>query len=286
MKDVQTMDKTINLLVQLQDLMDARSQQEATDTRGRLEQLDGSIEAYKKLLPEDIVSTYLRIRQHHDVAIVPISGQVCTGCGMTLPVAMVHQVKAAQDLILCPTCTRMLFYPAQDLPRRIPQEMNRFGSAPKIGLSRFSSEKLMLPHTKAQSKEDVFNEICTMLQENDYIDDQAALFEAAMRREAIVSTALEHGLAFPHVRGVEGGGLTLACATSEAGFAFDAGEKNLTHIVFFVVIPTAASAFYLKLLSGLTRTFQKKAARDRVAAYNDQDKLWKGLCSLTKNTIK
>ena len=52
-----------------------------------------------------------------------------------------------------------------------------------------------------------------------------------------------------------------------------------------MVIPTAASAFYLKLLAGLTQTFQKKEAREKTVEAKDADKLWKTMLALTKSTI-
>lgn len=118
-----------------------------------------------------------------------------------------------------------------------------------------------------------------------FVDNSAGLIEAALKREAIISTALEHGIAFPHVRGVEGGGLTLAVATSKKGFKFNPDSRKLTRIVFFMVIPTAASAFYLKLISGLTQTFLKKGTREKLLEITDQNKLWKTLLSTTKSSI-
>ena len=53
-----------------------------------------------------------------------------------------------------------------------------------------------------------------------------------------------------------------------------------------IAIPTAASAFYLKLLSGLTETFVKVDARKALMAEKEPDKLWKALVKATRATIK
>ena len=50
---------------------------------------------------------------------------------------------------------------------------------------------------------------------------------------------------------MEGGGLTLAMGLSSKGIKFGGPARSLTRIVFLIVIPSAASAFYLKLLAGL-----------------------------------
>ena len=64
--------------------------------------------------------------------------------------------------------------------------------------------------------------------------ERSDLIEEALRREAILSTAVDHGLAFPHVRGVEGGGLALALGVSEKGIDFGGLAKSKTRLVFFI----------------------------------------------------
>jgi mannitol/fructose-specific phosphotransferase system IIA component (Ntr-type) len=79
--------------------------------------------------------------------------------------------------------------------------------------------------------------------------------------------------------------LTLALGISAKGIKFDGHDKNLTKIIFFLVIPTAASAFYLKLLAGLAETFTDAEARKALSAEETPEKLWKTLIKLTKKTV-
>ena len=129
-------------------------------------------------------------------------------------------------------------------------------------------------------------ELCTKMEDEGFVDNASKLLEEALKREAIISTAVDHGLAFPHVRGVEGGGLTLALGISRKGIKFSPGTRSLTRIIFFMVIPTAASAFYLKLLSGLTQTFQKDEEREKLIEAETPEQLWKMLVKVTKTTIQ
>jgi mannitol/fructose-specific phosphotransferase system IIA component (Ntr-type) len=73
---------------------------------------------------------------------------------------------------------------------------------------------------------------------------------------------------------------------SPKGVTFGGPGGRLTRIVFFIVIPTAASAFYLKLLAGLTTAFVEAEARRELAAEADREQLWKTLCRLTRSAIK
>ncbi|NQU09786.1 PTS sugar transporter subunit IIA, partial [bacterium] len=45
------------------------------------------------------------------------------------------------------------------------------------------------------------------------------------------------------------------------------------------------SAFYLKLLAGLVRTFSEKDARQELLGTNTPEAMWKSLTTLTRKTI-
>jgi len=79
--------------------------------------------------------------------------------------------------------------------------------------------------------------------------------------------------------------LTLGLGLSSKGIKFDGHDKTLSRIIFFVVIPTAASAFYLKVLAGLAETFSDADAREALLEGETSEKLWKLLIKLTKKTI-
>lgn len=273
----------INHLIQLQELSLIRAEQKAHRHGHRLDELDASIADLTGQLSADVQSLVVRMQKRDSIIIVPMVNGACTGCGMRLPTSHVQQVKVSDQLQVCPICTRLLYF-QEGLPRHVGKAPRR--SEPrKVGIARFSAPGLMIPRLKATTRDEAIAELATKMQEEGFVDDAGKLVDAALKREAIVSTALEHSLAFPHVRGVEGGGLTLGLGISPKGIKFDGHDKNLTKIVFFLVIPTAASAFYLKLLAGLAETFSDADARKALSAEESPEKLWKALVKLTKKTI-
>ncbi|HEY8240303.1 MAG TPA: PTS sugar transporter subunit IIA, partial [Kiritimatiellia bacterium] len=72
---------------------------------------------------------------------------------------------------------------------------------------------------------------------------------------------------------------------SKKGVKFGAPANKLTRILFFVAIPTACSAFYLKLLAGLTQAFRNEEARESLFEAGSQEALWKALVKATRATI-
>lgn len=275
------MQRWINHLIQLQDLIFALEQQQAS-MQGRLESLESSIQTLQDELPIEIKTHFVKMNKKGNLAIVPIANGSCSACGMAIPVSQVHAVHAADKIYHCPSCARFLFYQTA-APRRLSKQRRR--SEPvQVGLARFSSPALMIPQLAGTDREAVIAEMSEHMQAEGFIDNAARLTEEALKREAIASTAVDHGLAFPHVRGVEGGGLTLALGISRKGIRFGSG-KNLTRMVFFMVIPTAASAFYLRLLSGLTQSFREEDARDTVFKAESAEDLWKALTKVTRQTV-
>lgn len=277
------MQRMINHLIQLQDLLFARDQAEVSSAESHLEQLDASIKVMLEELPIEVRTHFIKMHKKASLSIVPISSGVCSACGMQIPVSQVHAVHAGDVLYQCPSCARYLFYP-ESAPRRLSQRRKRSEPA-QVGMARFSAPSLMITQLAATDRDEAIAELCGKMGVEGFVDNAARLTEEALRREAIASTAVDHGLAFPHVRGVEGGGLTLALGVSKKGIKFSSSSKTLTRIVFLMVIPTAASAFYLRLLSGLTQTFREEEARDLLFKAETPDELWKALNKATRLTI-
>jgi len=270
-------------LIQLQDLIAARAQQQAAHPKQKLAQLDKNIKTMSDELSPELRANFNRLIQKNVEALAPITGENCSGCGFALTKTLVNNIKGgAAELSRCPNCTRILYAPDVPLTRNTPRR--RWGDPVKRGIERFSAPELMIHKLKGSTKEDVLKELCENMHAEGYVEDCCSLHEAAMRREAIVSTAVGQTMAFPHVRGVEGGGLTLSLGVSKKGIDF--GGTTKTKLFFYMVIPTAASAFYLKLLAGLTQSFSTAAQRDTLLKAKSQEDLWKALTKGTKVLIR
>lgn len=279
-----TTHKLINQLIQLQELVVADMQKKASMPSIRLEELEKSITSLSSDLPQDIKSHFNRLLSRHPEAIVPIFYGNCAGCGMSLTKSLVQSVIKAEQLHRCPNCARFLYYPEQLVERERTSRV--YGEARKTGIARFTSPELMMVSLRGATAEEVLQEMCTRMTQEGFVNDGGHLLDLALQREAIVSTAVENGLAFPHVRGVEGGGLSMVVALHKKGVRFGGPGRSLTRIFFFMAIPTATSAFYLKLLAGLTRIFREKEARDALLAAESEEQLWKALIRSTRKMIK
>jgi mannitol/fructose-specific phosphotransferase system IIA component (Ntr-type) len=274
----------VNHLIQLQELALIRDEQKISPQKDRLDQLNEAIERMTQQLPPLVRQQFGKLHAKDHVVMSPVIDGHCALCNMKLPISLVQAVRMAKAVNSCPNCARLLYYP-ESAPRWVGVRPRR--SAPrKVGVSRFSSHTLMIPRLDGNTKEEVIAELAGKMETEGFVDSGVKLVEMAMRREAILGTGVEHGLAIPHARGVEGGGLTLACGVHRKGLDWGAQGRALTRIVFFLAIPTAASGFYLKLLAGIMESFMPAEARKGLMAVKEPEDMWKALCKLTRATIK
>jgi mannitol/fructose-specific phosphotransferase system IIA component (Ntr-type) len=277
------MRQIFNHLIQLQELNFALAEQTAANPHARLEPLREAIDQLSSELPADIAARYLALQKRFPLAVVPVVRGNCSGCGIAVPAALINDLRAATQLHACPNCGRFLYF--QDGVPLLAQQPAKHKGPLRAGIARFSSSELMIPRLKAKDRDAAIAELAQALADHKFAADPGILVKLALDREAMVSTAFEHGLAFPHVRNVETGGLTFALGLKPAGIKFGAPDEHLTRIIFFIVIPAAASAFYLKLLAGLVGTFGETSARDKLLECETPAQLWKILTGLTRNTV-
>ena len=277
------MKSQLNLLNQLQELVLTRDEHHQTGDGSHMDALDASIDALVDKLEPQPKALYQRLYKKDHVVMAPMVNGCCAVCGMKLPISQVQQVRMAKTLQTCSSCGRMIYEGDEDAPRSVAEKPTR-GEPRKTGISRFSAETLMV-ELKAEKPEDAIRELADAMTENKFVSNPAALVAAAMERESVLSTAMGEGLAFPHVRGVEGGGLTLALGVSKKGIQWDASGE-IVHLVFFSVIPVAVSAFYLRLMAGLTEALSKQDSREALLAAETPADLWKAFMKVTRYTIR
>lgn len=278
------MKSQINLLNQLQELVLTRDEHHQTGDGSHMDSLDKSIDGLVGQLEPQPKLLYQRLYKKDHVVMSPMVNGCCAVCGMHLPVSQVQQVRLAKALQMCSSCGRILYNEEEDAPRSVAAKPAH-GEPRKTGISRFSAEELMICELKGSTPEEAVRELADAMGANKFVSNPPALVAAAMERESVLSTAMGDGLAFPHVRGVEGGGLTLALGVSKKGIAWD-GAGEIAHLVFFSVIPVAVSAFYLRLMAGLTEAFSKKDNRDALLGAASQTELWKAFMKATRYTIR
>ena len=275
------MKSQISILRRLQELVLTRDEHHQTGDGSQLDKLSDQIAELQSQLEPQVRGVYDRLYKKGHVMMAAMSNGCCAACGMQVPIAQGQQVKLGQHLVTCSSCGRILFAEDSDAARNVADKGER--DEPKVGIARFSGESLMIAELGECSRAEAIAKLADAMEKGGFISNADSLATAAMDREGVLSTAMGEGLAFPHVRGVEGGALTLAMGVSRKGIDWDGTKVNL---VFLSAIPVAVSAFYLRMMSTLAQTFNKSANREAVFAAEDQASLWKVLVKATRSILK
>jgi len=266
------------LLRQIQHLVLIRDEEANMRGGEKIEELSDQMDKLVSQLDAEAFAHYSRLAARNRIFMAPLSKGSCSGCGLKIPTAVMQHVIGKDRYEFCSNCGRMLYLPdvkATGLRTAQPD--------PKFMLSRFSTAKLMAPSLAATTPEEAIRELCGLLAKENVLSDPEAVVDAALQREAILTTAVGHGLAFPHMRGVEEGVLTFAAGVSPAGIHWGGQVVNL---VFFTALPVVASPFYLKLLAALSKSFEDGEKLPFVLAAPDAKTLWKELNKATRVAIK
>lgn len=268
-------------LIQFQELCFAQQEREAAGSKLGLREIQESRERLLGELPREWVRIVERLSGGGQPAVVPATEGFCSFCRIQLPMLMYQEVRKRARIHQCPCCARILFQP----DAKAPPPSSHPSRPGRGGLARFSSRSLMIPRLEAGARDGALGELVGALAREGWIAEPESVLQAAVAREELVSTAVEFGLAFPHVRGVEGGGLVMALGARKKGVAFGAPDGRHTRIVFFSVIPQAASSFYLRIMAGLVRIFRQEEARMRLLACEESEPLWEALLDLTQDLV-
>lgn len=279
------MRSVLNHLVQLQELTLIRDEQRSLPGgMAKLGRLNEDIDSMTDALVPDVKALYMRLYKRDHIVVAPLNDGSCSMCGMRLAISTIQAVRLCRELQMCPSCTRILHDTTG--PKWVGERPKRTVSERKAGIARFSAPDLMVPDLKAKTREEAIAALAKVMESERFVDNAAKLVDAALGRESVVSTAVGHGIAFPHVRGVEGGGLAMALGVSREGIAFDGPDAAPTHFVFFSTIPTAVSAFYLKLMAGISEAFRKESNRTAALEADTPEALWRVLAKATRYTVK
>lgn len=271
------MRETIRVLVRLQELAFVRSELLAVDEEAGAGALEDEIRELAEQLPPPIAALYRRLRKRDLAAVVPLHKDACSGCGFVVPTAQVGAVGEGLEIQQCRNCRRILYSPEQVL---LQHRVASFGDRAARGLERFSSPSLMIPALASRSRDGALGEMVERMAAEGVLEDSSIVLERALDREQVSSTALSGGLAFPHARGVEGGGMVFALGLSKEGLVFDPSVEQRTHIIVFTVIPMAASSLYLRLVRDLLQSLRPEDHQEKLLSCDTQQTVWRTLRSL------
>ena len=119
-------------------------------------------------------------------------------------------------------------------------------------LADFTSPGLIIPRLQGQDAQSVIHELSQALQRENRVGDMLPLYEAALKRELLVSTDMAVGMAFPHARLTGLKELSFALGRSDKPFSWSVKSRPV-RLVFLLAVPANDAMQHLQLISGISR---------------------------------
>lgn len=105
---------------------------------------------------------------------------------------------------------------------------------------------------KENTKKGILKELSSLINENDIIDKEKFLNDLYNREDA-GSTALEYGLAIPHVRSEYIKNVNLALGIKKDGIDFESLDNEKTKLFLFIATPMNYNSVHLEILAKISR---------------------------------
>ena len=135
---------------------------------------------------------------------------------------------------------------------------------------KLTAAELFIPDVKATDKEGVLAELAEALVAGSRMSNKESIFEMLKSREALGSTAVGPGVAFPHGRTLAAQDLIIVVARSHKGVKFDSVDGKPTHLFFALIAPPQDTGNqYIRSLAVLTEKMSNDALREAVLAAED-----------------
>ncbi len=137
---------------------------------------------------------------------------------------------------------------------------------------KHTSSELFLSNLTATDKQGALAEMVEGLIAGTQISKPETIMQMLQSREALGSTAVGPGIAFPHGRTLAVQRLTIMIARSAEGVDFDSEDGNKTHLFFMLIAPPQDSGHqYIKSLAALIDRIQDGDLRDSLLAAEDYE---------------
>jgi mannitol/fructose-specific phosphotransferase system IIA component (Ntr-type) len=124
---------------------------------------------------------------------------------------------------------------------------------------------------KARSRDDVLEEIVELVAADPESTNRRIILEMLRHREALGSTAVRKGIAFPHGRSLAVPRLLAVFARSEPGIDFGAQDGEPTYLFFALLAPPQDQ--YLPALGKLIELVRDDSMRDKLMQVSSFDEL-------------
>jgi fructose-specific phosphotransferase system IIA component len=139
---------------------------------------------------------------------------------------------------------------------------------PIVLASPITTPNLVVVDSESSTQEHVIRELTERLVSEGRVTNSDAFVAEVLRREELLATGIQGGIAIPHAQSSSVTTPSVAVATSESGIPFGAPDGP-AHLVFLIAVPTDADDIHLQILAAIARRVTREDFRDALRSAPD-----------------
>jgi len=124
------------------------------------------------------------------------------------------------------------------------------------------------------AKEDVLEEMFSVICTGPEITDPGAFREAILEREAIMSTGIGQGIAVPHAKIAAVDRLVIAAGVSRDPVEFGSIDNEPVHFVVMIGAPADQQKLYLQCLARVVLVLKNPSVREALLGADDSNAVY------------
>ncbi len=142
-----------------------------------------------------------------------------------------------------------------------------------MNLKKVLTKDSVLLSLKANTKQDVIEEMVTFLAEAGKVGDRDAALNAVLDREAKMSTGMQHGIAIPHGKTDSVDKLIVAIALQPEGVDFEAMDEKPSTIFVMTLSPENHTGPHIQFLAEISKLLSQETLRAKLLAAKNEEEV-------------
>ncbi|MDX8045237.1 fructose-specific PTS transporter subunit EIIC [Gracilibacillus sp. S3-1-1] len=140
-------------------------------------------------------------------------------------------------------------------------------------ITELLKRNIVIMDAKAQSKDEIIEEIATKLADGNYLQDKQQFVQAIWDRENQSSTGIGETVAIPHAKTSAVATPAIAFARSKAGLDYESLDGQPAHLFFMIAASEGANNDHLQTLSRLSTLLIDEDFRNQLMEASNEDEI-------------
>jgi Kef-type K+ transport system membrane component KefB/mannitol/fructose-specific phosphotransferase system IIA component len=149
------------------------------------------------------------------------------------------------------------------------------GRRKKISILEFFSPAGIIEGIQSKGRTEAIRELCEAARRHDPQLDVEHAYKEVLRRERLMGTAIEEGIAVPHAFIPSLRKSIIIFGRAPEGIEWNSPDGQLTRFIFLLLTPSESADFQTQVVGAIARTMINAQMRNDILSAKDAQEIWK-----------